>query len=128
MQVEREKTIQEENMNRNRKTALIAGVLFITATVAYILSLPFLAPTNASDYLASVSAHGTQILIGALLAFVGAAAAAGIAISLYPLLRKYHEGLALGAVGFRLIEAVLYIIGVMCLLLLLTLSQEFVKA
>jgi len=34
----------------------------------------------------------------------------------------------LGAVGFRLIEAVLYILGVMCLLLLLTLSQEFVKA
>jgi hypothetical protein len=69
-----------------------------------------------------------QVTIGALLAFIAAAASVGIAISLYPILRKYDEGLALGAVGFRLIEGVFYIIGVMGLLLLLTLSQEFVKA
>jgi hypothetical protein len=44
------------------------------------------------------------------------------------MLRKFDEGLALGAVGFRIIEAVFYIAGVMVLLVLLTLSQEFVKA
>jgi hypothetical protein len=43
-------------------------------------------------------------------------------------LKQYNEGLALGAVGFRLIEAVFYIVGIISLLLLLTLSQEFVKA
>jgi Domain of unknown function (DUF4386) len=122
------KTMQEEKMNPYRKTAIIAGVLFITATVADILSLPFLAPTDASNDLARVSAQGNQVIIGALLAFIGAFAVAGIAIALYPLLRKYHKGLALGAVGFRLIEAVFYLIGVVCLLLLVPLSQAFVKA
>lgn len=63
-----------------------------------------------------------------LLTFIGAAASASIAISLYPILRRYNEGLALGSVGFRLIEGVLYIVGAIFLLLLLTLSQEFVKA
>jgi hypothetical protein len=115
-------------MNTNKKTARIAGVLFIIATVASLLSLPFIAPIKASNYLIDVSANGNQVIIGALLLFVGAAASAGIAISLYPILKKYNQGLALGAVGFRLIEGMLGIVGVICLLLLTTLSQEFVKA
>jgi len=115
-------------MNTNKKTARIAGVLFIIATVASLLSLPFIAPINASNYLVDVSANGNQVTIGALLLFIGAAASAGIAISLYPILKKYNQGLALGAVGFRLIEGMLGIVGVICLLLLTTLSQEFVKA
>ena len=111
-----------------QKTAIIAGVLLIIATVASLVSLPFLEPINASNYLVSVSANGNQVTTGILLAFIAAAASASIAISLYPVLRKYNEGLALGAVGFRLIEGVFYIVGVVCLLSLLTLSQEFVRA
>ena len=115
-------------MNMDKKIAIIAGVLFITATAASILSLPFLESINATNFLVSVSANGDQVTIGALLAFIAAVASASIAISLYPVLKKYNEGLALGAVGFRIIEGVFYIVGVMGLLLLLTLSQEFVKA
>jgi len=115
-------------MNRYRKTAIIAGVLFITATVASLLSAPFLAPMNEPHHLVSVAANANQVTFGALLAFVAAAASASIAIALYPLLRKYQEGLALGAVGFRLIEGVFYMVEVMCLLVLVTVSQEFVKA
>jgi hypothetical protein len=115
-------------MNTYKKTARIAGILFIVATAAALLSTPFLAPVNASNYLTAVSAQGNQVTTGALLAFIAAAASAGIAISLYPVLRKYHEGLALGAVGFRLIEGVFYIVSVIGLLLLITLSREFVQA
>lgn len=57
-----------------------------------------------------------------------AVAYVAVAISLYPILRKYNEGLALGFVGFRIIAGVFIIIGVIILLLLLPLSQEFVKA
>jgi len=115
-------------MDSYRKIATITGILFIIATVADLLSTPFLAPVNATNYLVSVSANGNQVTTGALLLFIGAAAAVGIAISLYPVLKKYNEGLALGAVGFRLIEGVFYIVGVMGLLLLITLSKEFVSA
>jgi hypothetical protein len=66
--------------------------------------------------------------MGAFFQFIMAAACAGIGISLYPVLKRYSEGLALGAAGFRIIEAVFEIVGVIILLLLLTLSQEFVKA
>jgi hypothetical protein len=119
---------KEEKMSTYKKIAIIAGALFIIATVASVLSLPFSEHINDSNYLVSVSVNGTQVTLGALLKFIAAAASAGIAITLYPILRKYHEGLALGAVGFRLIEGVFYIVGVMSLLLLVTLSQQFVKA
>ena len=116
-------------MNRNRKIAIIAGVLFIIATVAALLSTVFTKPIlDATDYLIKISANENRIAIGALFKFIAAAASAGIAISLYPILKKYNEGLALGSVGFRIIEGMLGIVGVICLLLLTTLSQEFVKA
>jgi hypothetical protein len=116
-------------MNRNRKIAIIAGVLFIIATVASVLGTLFSKPIlDATDYLIKISANENRIAIGALFKFIAAAASAGIAISLYPILKKYNQGLALGAVGFRIIEGMLGIVGVICLLLLTTLSQEFVKA
>jgi hypothetical protein len=115
-------------MNSYKKYAISAGVLFIIADLVGFLSLPVMAPVNATDYLDSVSTNGGLVATAALLLFIGGAAAIGIAISLYPVLRKYNEGLALGAVGFRTVEGVLDFVAVIFLLLLITLSQQFVNA
>ena len=53
-------------------------------------------------------------------------ACAGIAISLYPVLRKHNIGLSLGAVGCRTMEAVMYFVGIAGLLSLVTLSQQYI--
>ena len=115
-------------MNSYRNNAISAGVLFIIADLAGFLSLPFMAPVNATNYLVSVSANGDLVATAALLLFVGGAAAIGIAISLYPVLRKYNEALALGSVGFRTVEGVLDFVSVLSLLVLITLSQQFANA
>jgi hypothetical protein len=47
---------------------------------------------------------------------------------MYPVLKKYSQGLALGSVGFRIIEGMLGIAVVISLLLLTTLSREFAEA
>ncbi|KKU18861.1 MAG: hypothetical protein UX30_C0024G0009 [Candidatus Saccharibacteria bacterium GW2011_GWA2_46_10] len=113
-------------MNSDRKAATIAGVLFIIGTVAGVLSIsPII---DGPDYLIRGSANEYQVILGALFQFIMAAAYVGFAISLYPVLRKYDESLAIGFVGFRFIAGVFNIIGVISILLLLTLSQEFVKA
>ena len=65
---------------------------------------------------------------GALLLLIAAFACAGIAISMYPVLRRTNAGLALGSVVFRTVEAVMYVIAVVSLLSLLTLGQQFVSA
>jgi hypothetical protein len=115
-------------MNTNRKNAIAAGVLFIIADLVGFMSFPFMAPVNATNYLVSVSTDGGLVATAALLLFIGGAAAIGIAISMYPVLKKYNEGLALGSVGFRTVEGVLDFVGVLGLLILITLSQQFVDA
>jgi len=116
-------------MNTDRKIAIFAGALFIIATAASLLGTGFTSSIlGAPDYLTQISANGNSIMVGALLTFISAATSAGIAISLYPILKKYNEGLALGSVGFRLMEGVFYIVGALCLLAVFSLSQEFVKA
>ena len=117
-------------MNTNRGIAVVAGVLWIIATVADLISrVAFVTPIlDAPDYLTKISTNENQVLLGALFLFIGAAAAPGIALALYPVLRKHNEGLALGSVGFRLIEGALYVGIVVCLLLLVTLSQESAKS
>ena len=117
-------------MDMNRRIAVVTGVLFILATVADLISRVVLVQPilSAPVDLARISANEDQVLLGALFLFIGAAAAAGIAIALYPVLRKHNEGLALGSVGFRLIEGALYLGIVVCLLMLVTLSQESANA
>ncbi|MHA2104102.1 MAG: DUF4386 domain-containing protein [Candidatus Hodarchaeales archaeon] len=116
-------------MNSEILSARIVGVLFITATVAAIISGAFILPIiGASDYLTEVSANEIQVALGAIFYFIMAAAGAGIVIPMYPILKKYNEGMALGAVGFRIIEGTIFMVGVMCVLALVPLSQEYVQS
>jgi hypothetical protein len=115
-------------MNTNRKTAITVGILFIVCTVTSILGPSLAISINSPDYLNQLAGNSDQIVTAALLEFIWAAAGAGIAIGLYPLLKKYNGALALGSVVFRVVENVFVLIGTLSLLSLLTLSQEFIAA
>ncbi len=116
-------------MNTFRKTAIIVGILFLVCSAASLLSLPFSGPIlESQNYLSKLFDSKNMVITGALIEFIWAATCAGIAIGLYPLLRKYNRGLALGSVGFRVVEGVFVLIGTLSLLSLLTLSQEFIAA
>jgi hypothetical protein len=118
-----------DNMKSYKKTARIVGMLFIATTGAAIVSGAFLLPVlETTEYLTKVSANENQVMLGALFYFIMAAAGASIAIPMYPILRKQNEALALGAVGFRMIEGAIFMVGVTCVLSLVTVSQEFVQA
>ena len=114
-------------MSPNRQTAIIAGVLFITATVSAILGVVLIEPIlDNPDYLHDVTENENQVLIGVLLELITAGSVAGTAIALFPILGKHNEGLALGYVGGRIREGGVIVIGAIGALLLLTLSQEVV--
>jgi hypothetical protein len=112
----------------NRKTAAVVGVLFIIGTVSGFLMVPFIGILNAPDHLTTIATHEGQMIIVTLLKFIMGVACAGIGLALYPILRKYNEGLAIGSTGFRIIEGVIDIVGALGYVALLALSQEFVKA
>jgi hypothetical protein len=117
-----------EKMNNFRKFAISAGILFIIYDIVDILSFLFLGPVTATNHFASVSENARLVGTGAFLLIIGGLCASGIAISLYPVLKKFNPVLALGAVGFRISEGVLRIVSVCALLSIITLSQLFVKA
>ena len=116
--------------NTYRKTAVTVGILFIIGTVAGIFSGVLTAPIlDVPNYLDEVAANETRVVWGALMVLVMGFPLAMIPVVMFPIFRKYNEPLALGAVVFRgVLEAMAYILMVLCWLVLIPLSQEFVTA
>jgi hypothetical protein len=113
-------------MDSYRKTAIIVGVLFITATVTAMLTIVFLGSTLETPLnFTNVSSNEFQVIMSVMFWLILAVSVTGIGVMMYPILKKYHEGLALGYVGLRLIESICIIIASVTLLSLLTLSQEY---
>ncbi len=116
-------------MKSNRINAVIVGVLFIIATAAGSIAAAIGSPImDAPDYLTKIAAHEGTMLTGAFLVFLMAVACAGVGLGLYPIMRQYSVGLAIGAAGFRLIESITEILTGINIISLLALSQEFVAA
>lgn len=115
-----------DKIESNRKVTTTAGWLYIIGIVAGLLSVAH--AVDAPDYLIKASAQANQVILAAFFHVLMAPAYVGIAISLYPVLKQFNPYLALGFASFRIIAGVFIIIGVVLLLLILTLSQEFVSA
>jgi hypothetical protein len=117
-------------MNENTKTARTVGVLFIIGTVAGVLSRVVTGPVqNAQDYLMSVPASETRLVVGALFVLMMGLALAMVPVMMFAILRKHDEALALGYVVLRGgLEAVTYLAIATSWLLLAPLSQVYAKA
>ena len=104
------------------------GVLFIVATAASLLGTAIEGPVMTGPYyLTRMSENMTRLSTGGLLELIAAGTSAGIAISLYPVLKKWSGTLALGAVVFRAMEAVMYTLGAVSMLSLLKVAQQFTQ-
>lgn len=98
-------------MLSTRRTASIVGVLFLVQTLAFIVAEQVLTGVlKRPNYLAGLSGDADALTIGALLAFVSGVSVVGIAILMFPLLKRTSEPLALGYVGERIIELVLQVL------------------
>jgi hypothetical protein len=115
-------------MDSTRKTAIITGVLFITALVSSMLSGVFTGSIEDPDYLTAVYANENQVLIGVLFQITLTASVVAIPIVMFPILKKQNESLALGYVGARIFEGFFDVVIAMSMLLILTLSRAYVGA
>lgn len=95
-----------------RKTALVAGVLYL---ITYAGSIPaaLLLSSTLSDpnYILGAGADG-QVRLAAIFDIINGLAAIGTAVALYSVVKRQHEGFALGFVVSRLFEAAILFIGV----------------
>lgn len=113
----------------SRRSAVTAGVLFIIATVASLAGTAVEQPiAGGADYLTRFASEADRVSVGGLFELIAAGTSVGIAISLYPLLKRVSAGLALGSVVFRAVEGVMYTVGAVSLLSLQKIGQAYVTA
>lgn len=115
-------------MNTNRKTAVLVGALFLISYFGVFAGYALLGSViDAPDYLTQVHPNKTQVMAGVLLELINGIAVLGIAVILYPLLKKYNEAIALGYLAFRVLECGMQVAMDMAPLSLLTLSQKYIE-
>ena len=110
-------------MSSTRKTALVAGVFYLITFIS-IPTLALYGPVkNHRDWILSSGSH-TGVLVGGFLEVIVALAGIGTAVTLYPVVKRQNEGVALGFVAARVLEAGMIFTGVVSLLSLVTLRQD----
>jgi hypothetical protein len=113
-------------MSLDRKTAIAFGALLISGIVFGIFSsVPAL---ENPDYLNKLASIKIQVLMATFCQFAMAVVYVCIAVLLYPIIKKYNEVMAHAYFGFRIIAATFLFVGIVSLLLLLSISQNFVTA
>jgi Domain of unknown function (DUF4386) len=110
-------------MSSTRKTALVAGVFYLITFIS-IPTLALYGPIkNHRDWILGSGGH-TAVLVGGLLEVIVALAGIGTAVTLYPVVKRQNESLALGFAAARVVEAGMIFTGVISLLSLVTLRQD----
>jgi hypothetical protein len=111
-------------MTSFRKTALAGGLLYLITFIGSIPAAILVEPVLSNpNYVASAGAD-TQVALGAVFELVNALACFGCAVALFSVVRRVHEGLAIGYLATRMFEAAVIAIGVVSVLAVITLRQQ----
>ena len=99
-------------VDATRKTALVAGILYLLTFASSIPAALLLGATlDTPNYILGAGADG-QIRLAALFDIINGLTAIGTAVALYSVLKRQHEGFAIGFVASRLFEAAILFIGI----------------
>ncbi len=109
-------------MSPHRKTSLAAGVLYLLTFVS-IPTLAMYGPVKGANYVLGAGPD-TGAIFGGILEMIVALAGIGTAVALFPVVKRQNEGVALGFVASRTLEAAGTFASVACLLTVVTLRQE----
>ena len=121
-------TTQRASTDPTRKTALVAGILYLLTYASSIPAALLLSNTLADpSYILGAGADG-QIRLAALFDIVNGLTAIGTAVALYSVVKRQHEGLAIGFVASRLFEAAILFIGVVSVVSIAALRETAATA
>jgi Domain of unknown function (DUF4386) len=108
-------------VNSTRKTALVAGIFYLVTFVS-IPTLGLYSTVKGKDFIISSGAD-TGALWGCFLEVIVGLAGIGTAVTLFPVVRRQNEGMALGFVATRTLEAAMIFAGVASLLSLVAMQK-----
>jgi Domain of unknown function (DUF4386) len=108
---------------QDRKRARIAGMFFVLTFIS-IAALPLYNSVLHHHGFIVGTGGDTRVQLGALAEIITAIAGIGTAVTLYPILRRQSEGLALGYVTLRVVESTIITVGIVSLLAVVTLRKD----
>ena len=114
-------------MSSSRRISLAAGILYLLTFVSMPIGFLYMSVLNDPNYIVG-SGPDTPVIIGGILELIVALAGIGTAVVLYPVLKRQNEGVALGLIGSRVLEASTIFADVVCLLAIVTLRRAGVGA
>lgn len=106
---------------------MVTGVFFIVASLAAVAGLLLYGPVLKAGYIAGAGAD-TRVFLGAFAEVILAIACIGTAVTLFSIVKRQHEGVALGYVAARTVEAVVIVVGIISVLSVVTLRQDLAGA
>jgi hypothetical protein len=116
-------------MSLDQKRARVFGVLYLLTYVTSIAALALYQPVldHPIAYIAGAG-HDNQILFGAFLELFLIITNIGTAVVIFPIVRRQNEDLALGYVTARIVECTFILVGILCVLGIVTLRNQVAGA
>jgi hypothetical protein len=119
--LDREPIGELTEMTSTRRISLTAGLLYLLTFVS-IPTLFLYTSVRGANYVVGPGPD-TRVFIGVVLELIVALAGIGTAVALYPVVKRQNEGVALGFVGVRTLEAAMIFTGAFSLLAVVALRQ-----
>ncbi|MDT3444428.1 DUF4386 domain-containing protein [Pseudofrankia sp. BMG5.37] len=117
----------EDSMMSNRHVARLAGALFLIVIAAVLASSVLQGGVSGADDIAdtfrTVADNTVSIRASTVLLMVAGVGTLALAAMLYALTKRQDENLAILALACRVVEAALYAVKILSVLILLSLSQ-----
>jgi hypothetical protein len=101
----------------------LVGFLFYGVGAALVTSV-----TGAPDFLSTISAHQTTLVIGAFLMLLNTVVDVGKGVLFFPILENHGKRSALAYLAFIIVQVVMLDVGVLALLLIVPVGQQAVDA
>ena len=106
-----------------RRTALVAGILYLLTFASSIPAVFLLGPALTDpEYITGAGPDGF-VRLGAFLDLVNCFTAVGTGVALFSVIKRHHEGLALGFVATRISEAAILFVATLAILAVVTLRE-----
>lgn len=117
-------------MHSHKAAARVFGIFFILAFLSYGIGSGLVdSVVSSPNYLSNIHANKTTVIVGVILmALVHTFVNIGLPVIMLPILKPFNRYLTYGYLSAAIAATVVLVIGAIFLLLLLPLSDEFVKA
>jgi hypothetical protein len=113
-----------ESIGSRMRYSRLIGVLFLAAFALYGGGFGLVTSVvGAQDFLLTIAAHRTTLVLGAILMLGNSVAVVGLGALFFPIIENHGKRTAVVYLASRIVEAVLLAIGVLCLLMLIPLGQ-----